>query len=117
MVWRSSMVRHLSSSSLSFTKQNIFFSETALPIKAKFYVEPSWVGGTIFCSRHLGYMTKMAATPIYDKKPFKIFLQNQQADFHETWYIALGTPAHHSCSNDDPRVTLTYFTAGSNLVT
>ena len=45
----------------------IFFSETALPIKAKFNVEPPWVGGTIFCSRLLGHMTKMAATPIYGK--------------------------------------------------
>ena len=27
---------------------NIFFSETPWPIKAKFYVEPPWVGGTIF---------------------------------------------------------------------
>ena len=45
--------------------KNIFFSETAWPIKAKFYVEPPWVGGTKFCSRHLGHMTKMAATPIY----------------------------------------------------
>ena len=44
---------------------NISFSETAWPIKAKFYVEPPWVGGTKFCSRHLGHMTKMAATPIY----------------------------------------------------
>ena len=35
---------------------NIFFSETAWPIKAKFYVEPPWVGGTIFCSRHLGLL-------------------------------------------------------------
>ena len=35
----------------------IFFSETALPIKAKFYVEPPWVGGMIFCSRHLGHLT------------------------------------------------------------
>ena len=51
----------------------IFFSETALPIKAKFYVEPPWVGETIFCSRHLGHMTKMAATPIYGKNPSKIF--------------------------------------------
>ena len=51
----------------------IFFSETALTIKAKFYVKPPWVGGTIFCSRHLGHMTKMAATPIYDKTPSKIF--------------------------------------------
>ena len=52
----------------------IFFSETAGPIKAKFYVEPPWVGGTIFCSRHLGHMTKMATTPIYGKNPSKIFL-------------------------------------------
>ena len=27
---------------------NIFSSETALPIKAKFYVEPPWEGGTKF---------------------------------------------------------------------
>ena len=52
---------------------NIFFSQTAWPIKAKFYVEPPWVGGTKFCLRHLGHMTKMAATPIYGKNPLKIF--------------------------------------------
>ena len=52
---------------------NIFFSETAWPIKAKFYVEPPWEGGTKFCSRHLGHMTKMAATPIYGKNRSKIF--------------------------------------------
>ena len=52
---------------------NIFFSETNWPIEAKFYVEPPWVGGTIFCSRYLGHMTKMAATPIYRKIPSKIF--------------------------------------------
>ena len=51
----------------------IFFSETAGPIKAKFYVEPPWIGRTIFCSRHLGHMTKMAATSIYGKNPSKIF--------------------------------------------
>ena len=56
----------------SSTISNIFFSETAGPIKAKFYVEPPWVGGTRFCSRHQGHMTKMAATPIYDKNPSKI---------------------------------------------
>ena len=50
---------------------NIFFSETAWPTKAKFYVEPPWVGGTKFCSRHLGHVTKMAATPIYGKNPSK----------------------------------------------
>ena len=58
---------------LSLTISNIFFSKTACPIKAKFYVKPPWVGGTKVCLRHLGHMTKMAATPIYGKNPSKIF--------------------------------------------
>ena len=32
-----------------FTFSNIFSSETAWPIKAKFYVEPPWEGGTKVC--------------------------------------------------------------------
>ena len=51
----------------------IFFSKTAWPIKAKFYVEPPCVGETRVCSRHLGQMTKMATTPIYGKNPSKTF--------------------------------------------
>ena len=51
----------------SLTISNIFFSNTACPIKAKFYAEPPWVGETTVCSRHLGHMNKMAATPIYGK--------------------------------------------------
>ena len=47
------------------------------------------VGGT----RHTGHMTKVAAMPIYGKT---LLLRNWQADFHETWYVASGTPAHHS---------------------
>ena len=57
------------------------FSETAGPIKAKFYVEPPWVGGTIFCSRHLGHMTKIAAMPIFGKTPSKIFSRTGGAIF------------------------------------
>ena len=64
---RPSVRRRTSSPTIS----NIFFSETTGPIKAQFYVEPPWVGGTIFCLRHLGHMTKMAATPIYGKNPSK----------------------------------------------
>ena len=68
---RPSSVRRPSVVRLSLTISN-FFSETAWPIKAKFYVEPPWVGGTKVCSRHLSHMTKMAATPIYGKNPSKI---------------------------------------------
>ena len=46
---------------------NIFSSETALPIKAKFYVEPPWEGGMKVCINGPGHMTKMAAMPIYGK--------------------------------------------------
>ena len=37
------------------------------PIKAKFYVEPPWEGGTKVCINGPGHMTKMAAMPIYGK--------------------------------------------------
>ena len=45
----------------------IFSSETAWPIKAKFYVEPPWEGGTKVNINCPGHMTKMAAMPIYGK--------------------------------------------------
>ena len=79
------------------TISNVFSSETAWPIKAKFFVEHPWEGGTKVYINGPGHVTKMAATPIYGKKPFKnLLLQNRGADFHETWYVALGTPAYHS---------------------
>ena len=46
---------------------NVFSSETAWLIKAKFYVEPPWEGGTKVCINGSGHMTKMAAMPIYGK--------------------------------------------------
>ena len=49
------------------TFSNVFSSETAWPIKAKFYVEPHWEGGTKVCINGPGHMTKMAAMPIYGK--------------------------------------------------
>ena len=49
------------------TFSNIFSSETSWPIKAKFYVEPPWEGGTKVYINGPGHMTKMAAMPIYGK--------------------------------------------------
>ena len=57
----------------SFTFSNIFSSETAWPIKAKFYVEPPREGGTKVYINVPGHMTKMATMPIYGKNPSKIF--------------------------------------------
>ena len=49
----------------SFSK--IFFSEMNRPIKAKFYVEHPWEGGTKVYINGPGHMTKMAVMPIYGK--------------------------------------------------
>ena len=57
------------------------------------------------------HMTKMAATPIYGKRPFKnILLRNWAANFLKTEYVALGLQPIIVCSINDPRVTLNYFT-------
>ena len=93
----------------------IFFSETAGPIKAKFYVEPPSVGGTIFCSRHLGHMTKMAATSLYGKNPQKYSSPEPAGRFSRNLVCSIKPMI--VCSNDDRGVTLTYFTARSNLET
>ena len=49
------------------TFSNFFFLETAWPIKAKFYLEPPWDGGTKVCSTGPSHMTKMGSMFIYGK--------------------------------------------------
>ena len=94
----------------------VFFSKTAWPIKAKFHMEPQWDGGTIVCSWGLGHMTKMATTPIYGKNPSKIFFSRTKRPLN-LWLGSIGDSGPIIvCSNDDPRLTLTYITARSNLV-
>ena len=51
--------------------------------------------GDKICSRHPGHMTKMAVTPIYGKT-LKNLLRDWWPDYHETWYVSSGTPAHHN---------------------
>ena len=60
---------------------NVFSSETARPIKAKFYVEPPWEGGTKVYINGPGHMTKMAAMPIYGTNLKKSFSPQPAARF------------------------------------
>ena len=66
----------------------------------------------------LGHMTKMVVMPIYEKKNFKnnLLLRNQKAGDLEIWSASMGAQVLPSRSNDDPGLTLTYFTAMSSLV-
>ena len=63
------MLRRPSSSlsPLSSPFSNVFSSEIAWPIKAKFYVEPPWHVGKKAYINGTGLMTKMAAMLIYGK--------------------------------------------------
>ena len=70
------------------------------------------------CLHDAGHMTKMAAIPIYGKTPSKIFFSRTG------WPIFTKLGMKHRellpiivYINDDPGVTLTYFTARSNLET
>ena len=67
--------------------------------------------GKKVCSRHLGHMTKMATTPTS-----KIFSRTGGPIFTKLGMYYWGLQPIIVCSNDDPGVTLTYFTARSNLV-
>ena len=50
-------------------------------------------------------------------KTFKyLLLRNQKADDLETWFAASSARVQPSLFNDDPLLTLIYFTARSNLV-
>ena len=62
-------------------------------------------------------MTKMAATPIYGKNFSNIFSRSGRPFTTEHGILHRGLQPIIVCSNDGPGVTLTYFTARSNLVT
>ena len=79
-------------------------------------MELLWDGGTKVCSNAPGHMTKLAAMPIYGKNLKNLLLRTKRP-------MTLKLGMHHQvleyyqvCSNDDPVLTLTYFTARSNLV-
>ena len=93
---------------------SIFSSETTGPMEAKFHMEPPWDGGMKVFSNGPGHMTKMAAMPIYGKNfkksssprpmTLKFCMQHQVLECYQVG------------SNDDSGLTLTYFTARSNLI-
>ena len=69
---------------------NVLSSETAWPIKAKFYVEPPWEGGTKVCISGPGHMTKMAAMPIYGKNLKKSSSPEPAGRFPRNLVISIG---------------------------
>ena len=81
-------------------------------------MEPPWEGGTKVYINGPGHMTKMAATPIYGTpRPSKIFSKTGGPIFMKLGMQHRGLLLIIVYINDDPGVTLTYFTPRSNLET
>ena len=72
------------------TISNVFSSEYAGLIKAKFYVEPPWKRGTKVCINGPSHMTKMAATPVYGENHSKIFFPEPLGGFPRNLVCSIG---------------------------
>ena len=92
------------------TFSNIFSSKTTGQIEAKFHMEPPWDWGTKICSNGPGHMTmygknlkKIFFSGTKGLMTFKLGMQHRELEYYQVWL------------NDDSGLTLTYFTARSNL--
>ena len=75
------------------------------------------IGERKFFPNGHGHMTKMAAMPIYGKNLKKIFFSGTKRPMTLKLYMQHRVLKYYQIySNDDPGLTLTYFTTRSNLV-
>ena len=83
-------------------------SETTEPVEAKFHMEPPWDGGTKVSSHDQDSHGKNLKKIIFSgtKRPMtlKLGMQHRVLKYYQV------------CSNGDPGLTMTSFTARSNLV-
>ena len=84
------------------------FSETTRPIELKFHVKTPYDKFAKIYTKYFGHLTKMATTPIYGKKTFKIFSRTGRPMTFGLGVKHWGCGAYQVCSNDDSKLTLTY---------
>ena len=101
----------------TYKKSNRIFSETTVPIWTLLCMQAFRYKEMKIWRNVAGHMTKMAATPIHVINPSKIFFSGTCGPISTKlgmWHWGLQVII--VCSNDEPGLTLTYFTARSNLV-
>ena len=99
------------------THQNIVSSETTQPFELKFHLKTPNDSLAKLYTNCTGHMTKMATTPIYGKNHLNIFFSGTKrlmAMGLGMWDWGFGP--YQICTNDESRLTLTYFMARSNLI-
>ena len=79
-------------------------------------MEPPWEGGKTSYINCPGHMTKIAAMLKYGKN-LKKSSPEPEVLYLETWHVSfdLGLKLYKVYINDDPGLTLTYFTTRLNL--
>ena len=80
-------------------------------------MEPPREGGIKVCINCPGHMTKMAATTIYGKNLYKSSSPEPEVLGSGNFVCSIwDSSSKKVCINGDPGLTVTYFTARSNLV-
>ena len=93
--WRSRSFLDLGPRSCTYKNSNSIFSETTVLIWNKFLWKLS--GTRKWKSDNMMLVTWPRWPPRpYMVKTLQNLLRNGWADFHETWYVASGTPVHYS---------------------
>ena len=105
--------------SLRFILSNIFCCKAARRVKAILIEELLilWVVRLKICPNSPGHLTKMTAMPIYGKNPLKIFFSETRRLM--TFKLGIqhqGLRPYKVSSNDNPGLTLNFFTARSTLL-
>ena len=115
--WRSRSFLDLGPRSCTYKNSNRIFWKTSVPFWTKFCMKAFRYMEMKIWWYDAGHMTKMATTPIYGKSPSKIFSGTDRPISRKLGMQHQGLLQIIVCSNDDPGVILTYFTARSNLLT
>ena len=86
-------------------------------MELKFHVKSTYDKLVKVYTKYFGHMTKMDATPIYGKTPLKVFFsRTRKLMTLGHGMLHWGCGAYQVCSNNDPRLTLTYLMTRSNLL-
>ena len=81
----------------------------------KFYMKTPYYKLAKIYTNCSGHMTKIATMPTYVNNPLKIFSRTRRQMTKGLCMLHWGCGPYQDCTNDDPRLTLTYFTTRSNL--
>ena len=107
--WRSRSFLDLGPRSCTYKNSNQIFSKTTVPVWTKFLWKISDTRKSKSDAMMLVTWPSWPPRPYMVKTLQNLLLRNRRADFHETWYVALGTPANQTLFKRWPSSDLDLF--------